>query len=131
MSSHPASPLGFTGGLTLSMQTRDRVKAWQWYEDVLGFQFLYEVEDIGWCELATECSKVNIGLSEVEEPKVGAGPVPTFGVSDIDDARSQLEAKGVRFDGDTLVIPGMVKLATFFDLDGNALMLFQDLSGQG
>ena len=131
MSSHPASPLGFTGGLTLSMQTSDRKKARQWYEDVLGFQFLYEVEDIGWCELATECSKVNIGLSEVEEPKVGAGPVPTFGVSDIDDARSQLEAKGVRFDGDTLVIPGMVKLATFFDLDGNALMLFQDLSGQG
>ena len=131
MSSHPASPLGFTGGLTLSMQTSDRKKARQWYEDVLGFRFLYEVEDIGWCELATECSKVNIGLSEVEEPKVGAGPVPTFGVNDIYDARSQLEAKGVRFDGDTLVITGMVSLATLFDPDANARMLYHDMSGEG
>ena len=128
MTSHPASPLGFNGGLTLSMQTGDRKKAQQWYQDVLGFQLLYEVDDIGWCELATECSKVNIGLSQVENPKVGAGSVPTFGVNDIDDARSQLEAKGVRFDGETQVIPDMVKLATFFDLDGNALMLFQELS---
>ena len=127
MTSHPASPLGYTGGLTLSMQTGDRKKAQQWYQDVLGFQFLYEVDDIGWCELATECAKVNIGLSQVETPKVGAGPVPTFGVNDIDDARKQLEAKNVRFDGETQVIPGMVKLATFFDPDGNALMLFQEL----
>jgi CreA protein len=122
------SPLGFTGGLTLSMQTKDRKKAQQWYQDTLGLQLLYEVEEIGWSELATECERVNIGLSEVETPRVGAGPVPTFGVNDIDDARKQLEAKDVRFDGETQEIPNMVKLATFFDPDGNALMLFQELS---
>ena len=126
-----ASSLGYNGSLTLAIQTRDRGKAQKWYQDVLGFQFLYEVEDIGWCELATECSKVNIGLSQVENPKVGAGPVPTFGVNDIDAARAELESKDVRFDGETMEIPGMVKLATFYDPDGNTLMLFQDLSGQG
>ena len=126
-----ASSLGYNGSLTLAIQTRDRAKAQKWYQDVLGFQFLYEVEDIGWCELATECSKVNIGLSQVESPKVGAGPVPTFGVNDIDAARAELESNDVRFDGETMEIPGMVKLATFYDPDGNTLMLFQDLSGQG
>lgn len=119
--------LGFDGGLTLSCQCADRKKAAAWYEKVLGFKLLYDVAEIGWCELATAVPRVNIGLSEVEKPKVGAGPVPTFGVLNIDTARAKLEKQGVKFDGATQEIPGMVKLATFFDLDGNALMLFQDL----
>jgi predicted enzyme related to lactoylglutathione lyase len=121
------SPLGYTGGLTLAMQVKDRKKSAAWYQDVLGFTLLYDVEQIGWCELATEVEKVNIGLSQVESPRVGSGPVPTFGVADIDAARKRLEAKDVRFDGKTREYPGMVKLATFFDPDGNALMLYQDL----
>ena len=122
-----AESLGFDGGLTLSCQCADRKKAAARYEKVLGFKLLYDVAEIGWCELATAVPKVNIGLSEVEKPKVGGGPVPTFGVINLDAARSKMEKQGVKFDGATQEIPGMVKLATFFDLDGNALMLFQDL----
>ena len=122
------SPLGFNAGLTISIQCKDMPKSRAWYRDVLGFTPLYELPDIGWCELATECVKVNVGLSQVENPKVG-GPVPTFGVHDIEAARAKLEAKKVRFDGETQTIPGLVKLATFFDPDGNALMLFQELHG--
>lgn len=125
------SSLGYNGGLTLAIQVKNMKKAQAWYSDVLGFTTLYAVDDMGWCELATEVKGVNVGLSQVEEPKTGAGPVPTFGVKDIDAARSELESKEVRFDGDTQTIPGMVKLATFFDPDGNALMLYEDLEGQG
>lgn len=125
------STLGYDGGLTLAMQVADMNKAQAWYRDVLGFTTLYSLDDMGWCELATEVKGVNVGLSQVAEPKVGAGPVPTFGVKDIDAARSELESKDVRFDGDTQTIPGMVRLATFFDPDGNALMLFESLEGQG
>ena len=125
-----ASPLGFNGGLTISFQVADLKRGISFYRDVLGFQHLYTDEEIAWCELATECERVNVGLSQVEKPKVGAGPVPTFGVKDIDAARKRLEASKVKFDGPTREIPGMVKLATFFDPDGNALMLFQDLQGQ-
>lgn len=124
------STLNYNGGLTISTQVADLKKAAAWYRDVLGFTFLYEVAEIGWCELATEVKGVNIGLSQVEKPKVGAGPVPTFGVENLDAARAQLESKKVRFDGPTHEFPGMVKLATFFDPDGNALMLFQDLQGK-
>ncbi len=120
------SPLNFNGGLTLAFEVKDRKRSAAWYQDMLGFTMLYDVAEIGWCELATEVPGVNIGLSEVEAPKTG-GPVPTFGVADIDKARAMLEAKKVRFDGPTNTIPGMVKLATFFDPDGNALMLFQAL----
>ena len=121
------SPLNFTGGLTLSMSVKDRKASTQWYTENLGFKLLYDVAEIGWCELATEVKGVNIGLSDSKSPKTGAGTVPTFGVSDIDKARTQLESRKVRFDGPTHEIPGMVKLATFFDPDGNALMLYQDL----
>lgn len=123
------SPLGFNAGLTISMQCKDMAASRAWYRDVLGFTPLYELAEIGWCELATECAKVNIGLSQVEKPQVG-GPVPTFGVHDIAAARAKLEAHRVRFDGPTQTIPGLVMLATFFDPDGNALMLFQDLQGR-
>jgi predicted enzyme related to lactoylglutathione lyase len=121
------SPLNYDGGLTLATQVKDLKASIKWYQEVLGFTFLYEVPPIGWAELATETKGVNIGLSQVEKPKTGAGPVPTFGVKDIDEARLMLESKKVRFDGPTHTIEGMVKLATFFDPDGNALMLFQDL----
>ena len=125
-----ASDLNYDGGLTLAMQVKSLDKAAKWYQETLGFTVLYKMDDMGWAELATEVKGVNVGLSQVESPKVGAGPVPTFGVKDIDAARAKLEARDVRFDGETQVIPEMVRLATFYDPDGNALMLYQGLSKQ-
>jgi hypothetical protein len=45
-------------------------------------------------------------------------------------ARRHLEQHGVRFDGDTYEISGMVKLATFYDPDGNPFMLAEALDGR-
>lgn len=126
-----ASPLNYDGGLTIAFDVADLKRSIAWYRDVLGFNLLYQVDEIGWAELATEAgSRVNVGLSQVEKPRAGAGPVPTFGVKDIAKSRAMLEAKKVKFDGATREYPGMVKLATFFDPDGHALMLFEDLQKQ-
>ncbi len=124
-----ASPLNYDGGLTIAFDVRDLKRSIAWYQDVLGFNLLYQVDEIGWCELATEVAggKVNVGLSQVEKPKPG-GPTPTFGVKDIEAARAACEKKGVKFDGPTREYPGMVKLATFFDPDGHSLMFFQSLA---
>ena len=35
---------------------------------------------------------------------------------------------GIKFDGETLEIPKMVKLATFFDPDEHPLMIAEDLT---
>ena len=122
-----ASPLGFDGGLTCALKVTDLEKSIRWYQDILGFTVLYKVDEISWCELQTEVSRVNVGLSQVEKAGGGGGATLTFGVRDVDAARKQLEDKDVRFDGATQTIEGMVKLATFFDPDSNALMLYQDL----
>ena len=122
-----ASPLKYDGSLTCSLGVTDLKKSIAWYQDALGFKLLYHVEEMGWCELATEIPRVNIGLSQVEKVPKGGGSTLTFGVEDITAARKLLEAKKVKFDGETRTYEGMVRLATFFDPDGNSLMLFQDL----
>ncbi|HEY7530234.1 MAG TPA: VOC family protein [Gemmatimonadota bacterium] len=122
-----ASPLGYDGGLTCALGVTDLERSIAWYRDVLDFELLYKLDDMRWCELRSPVDRVNVGLSEVEQAGGRGGATLTFGVRDVDAARGRLEAGGVRFDGESRTIEGMVKLATFFDPDGNALMLYQDL----
>ena len=122
--------LPYDGGLTCALSVSDIGASMQWYQEVLGFELLYHLDEMGWCELKSPVAKVNVGLSQVETmPSPGGNAVLTWGVADIDKARAGLEAANVRFDGETQTIPEMVKLATFFDPDGNCFMLYQDLAG--
>lgn len=124
-----ASPLGFDGGLTAALGVADLDRAIAWYSGVLGFRLLYRMDDMGWCELVTEVPGVNVGLSQVETVEPKGGATLTFGVRDIAAARRRLEDAAVPFDGPTMTIEGMVSLATFYDPDGNKLMLYQDRKG--
>lgn len=106
---------------------RDRHLSAQWYNEKLGFELLYHADEAGWSELGTKTDGVTLGLGEQAEPTPG-NSVPVFGVLDISTARKDLETAGVKFDGETITIDGMVSTATFHDPDGNALMLAQDLA---
>lgn len=116
--------------MTLAISVRDRHASAKWYSDMLGFELIHHIDEAGWSEMQTKTDGVTLGLGEQAEPAPG-NTVPVFGVSDIVSARNALEAVGVRFDGDTEVVEGMVSTATFFDPDGNAMMLAQDLTGAG
>jgi predicted enzyme related to lactoylglutathione lyase len=117
----------FDGGLTVSLPVSNLGSAIDWYQETLGFELQYRLDDIGWCELTSSVEKVNLGLSVVEKPNPG-GATPTFGVQDIDAAHALLRSKKVRIDGEIMTIDGMVRLLTFYDQDNNALMFYQDLS---
>jgi len=125
-----STPIPFEPELTIAMRVSDMNASIAWYTGVLGFELLYKMDDMGWAEMKSPVPGVQLGVSQVEAVKPG-GPTPTWAVSDIDSARATLEAQGVKFDGDTIVIPDMVKLATFFDPDGNSLMLSQTLGQMG
>lgn len=114
--------------ITIALSVKDRHASAKWYHEMLGFSLRYHIDEAGWSELQTNTKGVVLGLGEQADPQPG-NAVPVFGVADIDAARAALEAAQVRFDGDTITIEGMVRLATLFDPDGNALMLAQDLSG--
>lgn len=123
-----AGELGYDGGLTCSLGVSDMGKSIDWFTQVLGFEVEYRMDEMGWCELKSPTNGVYIGLSQVEAVKAGGGATLVFGVTDIDKARADLESKGVKFDGETMTIPEMVRLATFFDPDGNTFMLYQSLA---
>ena len=53
-----ASPIGYDGGLTCSIQVKDINESIKFYQDILGFKLLYHLKDMGWCELATEVNRV-------------------------------------------------------------------------
>ncbi|MBK6412675.1 VOC family protein [Sphingopyxis sp.] len=108
--------------LTCSMGVKDITASIAWYERVMLCKLLYRADEIGWCELATPMAGVNIGLSQVETVAQGGGATNVFEVADIDAAKAHLDAEGVRQDGDIQHIPGLVKLITFYDPDGNAFM---------
>lgn len=114
--------------ITLALSVTDRHASAAWYTDKLGFEVLYHADEAGWSEMSTMTEGVTLGFGEHAEPAPG-NCVPVFGIDDIEVARGALEGAGVKFDGPTDVVEGMVKTATFYDPDGNALMLAQDLTG--
>ena len=111
--------------LTCSMGVSDLDASIAWYERVMQCALLYRADEIGWCELKTPMAGVNIGLSQIESVVQGGGATNVFEVADIDEAKAHLDAEGVRQDGDIQPIPGLVKLLTFYDPDGNAFMFSQ------
>jgi CreA protein len=114
--------------ITIAMSVTDRHASTKWYKDMLGFESLYHADEAGWSELATNTTGVTIGLGEHTKPAPG-NCVPVFGVDNLVTARQKLEQAGIRFDGPNDVVEGMVQTATFYDPDGNALMLAEDLTG--
>ena len=114
--------------ITIALSVKDRHASAKWYEDMLGFEVLYHADEAGWSELQTKTAGVTIGLGEQTVAAPG-NCVPVFGINDIEVARQKLEQAKVKFDGETDVVEGMVKTATFYDPDGNALMLAEDLTG--
>ncbi len=116
--------------ITLAISVRDRHVSADWYSDKLGFELIHHIDEAGWSEMQTKTEGVVLGLGEQSEPSPG-NTVPVFGVDDIQSARGALEGAGVRFDGETETVEGMVSTATFYDPDGNAMMLAQDLTQAG
>ena len=114
--------------ITISLSVKDRHVSAEWYGSMLGFETIFHADDAGWSELQTNTAGVTIGLGEHTKPAPG-NCVPVFGIADLGAARQKLELAKVKFDGETDVVEGMVKTATFYDPDGNALMLAEDLTG--
>lgn len=120
--------LDYVPEVTASLGVTNLDRAIDWYQSVLGFTLMYRVDDIGWCELSTAVPGVSVGLSQNESVTQGGGATNVWGVADILAAKAHLDAHGVRQDGEIQHIPGLVKLLTFYDPDGNAMMLSENLA---
>jgi catechol 2,3-dioxygenase-like lactoylglutathione lyase family enzyme len=117
----------WAGESTAALEVSDYEASLAWYRDVLGWKVVFELPEWKWAQLQSPVAGLLVGIGQSEQVKEGGGATLTFTVADIDAARASLEGDGVRFDGDTRQVEDMVKLATFYDPDGNALMLAQQL----
>jgi catechol 2,3-dioxygenase-like lactoylglutathione lyase family enzyme len=127
MSNNRLESLGFKPSVVASTSVSNLEDSIGWYSEKLGFELIYKVEEIGWCEMTTPVAGITIGLSQVENPQV-QGTVLTWEVSDVAHTRALLESADVKFAGDTSTIPNLVILASFYDPDGNTYMLSQTLT---
>jgi predicted enzyme related to lactoylglutathione lyase len=112
-----------TGVDFVAMQTLDFDRAVSFYGDTLGLVRSAYVPDRGFAEFETG----NLTLSIIDAEKMGMEHKPSpspvaLHVADVAQARSQLEAAGVPFNGDTFDT-GVCHMGFFADPDGNALML--------
>lgn len=96
-------------------------KSITFYTEVLGYTLTERRDDLQFAHIATNVPGVEIGLNVVAKPNGSGGVILNIGVADVAEARKTLEARGVVFDGATIIIPGKVALAGFKDLDGNSL----------
>jgi predicted enzyme related to lactoylglutathione lyase len=120
----------WAGESTAALAVSDYERGLAWYRDVLGLNVVFELESWGWAQLQSPVDGLLIGIGQSEEVKTGGGATLTFTVKDIEAARSYLEGEGVAFDGEISQVEDMVRLTTFYDPDGNALMLAQQLQQQ-
>jgi catechol 2,3-dioxygenase-like lactoylglutathione lyase family enzyme len=105
----------------VSVLTQDLQRAKQFYVDVLGL----EVESEGDSDMELRCGQVTLDVfdpASIGQPFAVSPAGLALRVPDVDAARAELEAKGVVFDGAT-VVTTVCKQAWFKDPDGNALML--------
>jgi catechol 2,3-dioxygenase-like lactoylglutathione lyase family enzyme len=105
----------------VSFLTQDIPRARHFYADTLGL----EIETEGESDMEFRAGQVTLDIfdpSSIGQPFVPSPAGLALRVSDVDAARAELEAKGVEFQGDTIVT-SVCKQAWFTDPDGNALML--------
>ena len=105
----------------VSFLTEDIQRAKEFYGGTLGL----EIESEGDSDMEFRLRQVTLDV--FDPSSIGEPFAPTLAgfalrVRDVDAARAELEAKGVQFEGDTIVT-GVCKQASFEDPDGNRLML--------
>jgi catechol 2,3-dioxygenase-like lactoylglutathione lyase family enzyme len=105
----------------ISFLTQDIQRAKEFYAGTLGL----EIESEGDSDMEFRLGQVTLDV--FDPSSIGEPFAPTLAgfarrVPDVDAARAELEAKGVQFEGETIVT-SVCKQAWFTDLDGNRLML--------
>jgi catechol 2,3-dioxygenase-like lactoylglutathione lyase family enzyme len=106
----------------VSVPVRDLERSTAWYRDTLG---LPQMSHGAWPEFQLG---ENVSLYLIDPTNIGQqfqGPHTSsiaLRVSNVEEARRQLESRGVEFRGDTFDT-GVCHMAFFSDPDGNELML--------
>jgi len=124
-----------TKGLGLPwIAVSDLEQAKKFYVDLLGFRVHEENKEYGWLEVengGTVFGICQVGkCDESGKVKPGQNAILTFIVGDIEQARKEMEKSAVRFVDKIVEMPGVFRMTTFVDKDGNMGQLYQSLQSK-
>lgn len=103
---------------SVTFPVKDYAKSAAWYADKLGLSEIWRMEEQKGVGFGVGDNSATINL--MQEP----GPARLIiQVERVEDARRELEAKGVRFEGPTETVPEIGRFAGFRDPDGNRIWL--------
>ncbi len=122
------------GWITVS----DYARAKKFFTETLGLQIIADAPEWNWMELQGSEGGASLGIgastdTESQDYKLvppGSNTIMTLTVEDLVVAQKALSAKGVKFLGDIVEVPGHVKMLFFVDPDGNKFQLVQTLDEQ-
>lgn len=120
-----------TQGMFLSwIIVKDVPKAIKFYTDVVGLTLKEFHPEYGWAELSgPNGSLLGIGQEGDENPlKAGSNAIVTVSVENLEKAKDHFKKQGAQLIGETVEVPGHVKMQTFMDSDGNTMQLVEELS---
>jgi catechol 2,3-dioxygenase-like lactoylglutathione lyase family enzyme len=103
---------------SVTVPVKDYRKSAAWYTQTLGLPEIWRMDDRQGAGIGVGDNSASINLFQQE------GPAQLLiQVERVDEARRELERKGVRFDGETQTIDGIGKFAAFRDPDGNSFAI--------
>jgi catechol 2,3-dioxygenase-like lactoylglutathione lyase family enzyme len=103
---------------SVTFPVKDHVRSAKWYAETLGLSEIWRMEDRKGVGFGVGDNSATINLFEEPGP-----PQLIIQVERVDDARKELEGKGVKFEEATRTLEGIGKLAGFRDPDGNRIAL--------
>jgi len=103
---------------SVTLPVKDYAKSAKWYAATLGFAEIWRMEDRKGVGFGVGDNSATINLFQVD-----GAPQLIVQVERVDDARRELEGKGVAFEGATQTLPGIGRFAGFRDPDGNRIAL--------
>lgn len=109
----------------------DIKKAKDFFTKTIGLKELKFAQEFGWAELGGENGGAIIGLAEegpMMETKPGSNAVITLTVDNLEKTIQAYQKAGVELIGETMEVPGHVKLQLFKDLDGNLFQIVENLN---
>ena len=121
-------PFGLRSLDQVHVPVDDLQRAIDFYRDVLGMAFLFDVPGMGFFSLGD----VRLMLGEREEGAPAHGSILYYGVENIRSATDELKARGVAFDQEPTLIAEMpdhdLCMSFFRDSEGNQLALMSEVS---
>lgn len=116
-----APPISYRPTLLVQIGVTNLDRSIAFYTSMLGFTLTERRDDLKFAHIDTNVPGLQIGLNETPAPKGSGSIVLNISVTDVVATRKLLTARGLKFRGETVIIPGKVALAEFADPDGNIL----------